>query len=139
MNTLFREAQSGHCAAEPDAKTLPGPLPLGFPASFSERLHNLLRHPEVSDAALAHVYFDLVLCPQWHAAMCRMGPASVCTRSMPSSGTIFLDPLFSWARHIDERLCQRWRDCLKRDHDNQDLGQAIALLSGFRVLAEHLH
>jgi hypothetical protein len=124
--------------APPRAVALPGPLPLGFPASFAERLHLLSHHPEISEEVLGHLYFDLVLSPQLHAAMCRMGPASVCTADMPHGDSIFLDPRFCWAHHIDGRLGQRWRDCLQRHREDKALSQVIALLSGFRILAEHL-
>lgn len=118
---------------------LPGPLPLGFPEAFGTRLRELAEHPEVSPQALEHLYFDLVLCPQLHASLCRMVPRSVAASDQPRGEAIFLDPQFSWTRHLDERLGQRWRECLLRHQEGQWLSQAVALLSSFRVLAEHLH
>jgi hypothetical protein len=141
MTTVLAFQESLTSWIEPDVTpfALPGRLPLGFPATFSNRMHDLARHPEISARALEHLYFDLVLCPQLHASMRRMQPGSTFTTDAACGEAIFLDPKFSWAEHIDERLGHRWRECLIRHGDEGWLSQAVALLSSFRVLAEHLH
>lgn len=134
----YQEPLASLIKSQPARHALPGPLPLGFPEAFGQRLRELAQHPEVSTQTLEHLYFDLVLCPQLHANLCRMGPKSVGASDQPRGEAIFLDPKFSWPRHIDERLGQRWRECLLRHHEGEWLSQAVALLSSFRVLAEHL-
>jgi hypothetical protein len=135
----FQEPLHSWLDAKPAAASLPGPLPQGFPVQFGERLQDLAKHPEVSTEALTHLYFDLVLCPQIQASLRRMRPSSRDAAETASGDAIFLDPHFSWPQHIDERLEQRWRECLLRHHEERWLSQSVALLSSFRVLAEHLH
>ncbi|GAB3266979.1 hypothetical protein [Chitinimonas naiadis] len=120
-------------------KRLPGPLPLGFPEAFRARLVQLASDADVSDETFQRVYFDLIVCPQLHASMRRMYPHSKACADQPSSEAVFLDPAFSWAVHLDERLARRWRECLLRHGEGVWLDEALALLSSFRVLAEHLH
>ncbi|QNM98248.1 hypothetical protein [Chitinimonas koreensis] len=119
-------------------KRLPGPLPLGFPEAFRARLIALAGDADVSDTTFQRLYFDLILCPQLHAAMRRMHPGSAGAADQPASEAIFLDPAFSWRHHLDDRLNQRWRECLVRHGDGAWLDESLALLSSFRVLAEHL-
>jgi hypothetical protein len=121
-----------------DAKRLPSSLPLGFPKEFATRLTSLVQRTDVTGKAFQHLYFDLVLCPQLHASMRRMRPGFVGASSQARGEAIFLDPKFSWSAHINDRLGHRWRECLLRHADGDWLSEELALLSSFRVLAEHL-
>lgn len=127
-----------HAPQRPQRR-LPGPPPLGFPEVFRRRLLQLASDPSISDAVFQRLYFDLILCPQLHASLRRMHPQGVGASDQPASATIFLEPDFSWQRHIDDRLSQRWRECLLRHSDGTGLDESLALLSSFRVLAEHLY
>ncbi|HEY9102123.1 hypothetical protein [Chitinimonas sp.] len=119
-------------------KRLPGPLPLGFPDAFRARLVQLAADPGVTDETFQRLYFDLVVCPQMHASMRRMYPNSQAGKDQPCGEAIFLDPAFSWSRHLDERLSRRWQECLLRHGEGAWLDESLALLSSFRVLLEHL-
>ncbi|WP_184201942.1 hypothetical protein [Chitinimonas taiwanensis] len=117
---------------------LPHPLPLGLPEAFRARLVELADCESLPDSAFERLYFDLILCPQLHASIRRMQPGGVGSSDQPASEAIFLDPRFSWSRHLDDRLAHRWRECLLRQGDGAYLDEALGLLAGFRHLAEQL-
>ncbi|MBV8466078.1 MAG: hypothetical protein JO218_09040 [Burkholderiales bacterium] len=118
---------------------LPIKLPLGFPQLFAKRLEEIAGRVDVSDKVFQQLYFDLVLCPQLHATMRRMQPNCVGASGLPTGEAIFVDPQFDWSNHIDSRLGFRWRECLLRHNEGRWLSEEVALLSGFRLLAAHLH
>jgi hypothetical protein len=125
---------------EPQASVRqPIKLPLGFPQLFASRLEEIATRPDVSDKVFQQLFFDLVLCPQLHASMRRMQPNCVGASGQPTGEAIFVDPKFDWAAHIDNRLGYRWRECLQRHGEGRWLSEEVALLSSFRLLAEHLH
>jgi len=103
-------------------RSLPGPLPDNFPATFKARFEMLSQSEDVSDAALQHLYFDLVLYPRLQEA----------TLPAPESAP-------DWSAYIDGRLGRRWRECLACHGDAAWMCEELALLSSFRLMAEHLH
>lgn len=137
----FHEPLANLLAAEPTraATRLPTSLPLGFPHAFRDRLSQLAQDRTIADETLDRLYFDLVLCPQLHASIRRMQADNLGASDQPASEAIFLDAAFSWQRHLDDRLNQRWRERLLRQNQAVWADQSLALLSSFRVLAEHLH
>ncbi|MBV8659513.1 MAG: hypothetical protein JO142_16960 [Burkholderiales bacterium] len=104
-------------------RALPGPLPEHFPAPFKARFESLAQSDDVSDAALQHLYFDLVLCPRLLQEEVANGAAGA----------------MDWSVYIDGRLGRRWRECLACHGDATWMCEELALLSSFRLMAEHLH